>query len=487
MRFWTAIGLILVLSMTGLTYEIAAGRVLAPFFGTSLLTWTTVIATVLAGFSIGNALGGFIAERETGTALRTVRAALVATAVLAAISPTVLALVYTWGARGTGGMMLAVFIAFFPASVLISAPSPLLAKLAVEARPGREGSSLGLVLAAGSLGAILGAVLTGFVALPLVGSAATFAGCALLTLLCVPFVRAGDGAGGGLRRAAETSLAPLLLVGLLVAGSAALGPVCRYESGLSCIDVTRSGGAVNLLSDRTSQAAETVADDQAQERLVLPYTEWIWDRMAQDLGPAPAVLFIGGGGYTLPTQLLSSRPDAAAVAVEIDPLITQVVRRHLPWAGATLEKVGFDASGQTPRTGRLGVVHEDGRVYLNETGHRFDAAVMDAFSSASVPAHLVTIETFERVREVVDGPVYVNLIDRPDGLLERGTHAILTGLYDHVLSVRGPLNARGTGNVMIAASDRPLEALTMLPEGFERVQITPGRAFTDDRGWVGYR
>ena len=33
MRFWETVGLILVLSAVGLTYEIAAGRVLAPFFG----------------------------------------------------------------------------------------------------------------------------------------------------------------------------------------------------------------------------------------------------------------------------------------------------------------------------------------------------------------------------------------------------------------------------------------------------------------------
>jgi spermidine synthase len=486
-RFWTAIGLILLLSATGLTYEIAAGRVLAPFFGTSLLTWTSVIATVLAGFSIGNAIGGFIAERERGTALRNVRAALVATAVLAALSPTILALVYSWGARGTVGMLLAVFLAFFPASVLISAPSPLLAKLAVEARPGREGSSLGLVLAAGSLGAILGAVLTGFVALPLAGSAATFAGCAALVLFCVPFVRSGDGGGAGLRDAARTSFAPLLLVGVLVAGTAALGPVCRYESGLSCIDVTRSGGAVHLHSDRTRQAAERFVHEDASERLVLPYTEWIWARMTEDLGPAPTVLFIGGGGYTLPTQLLSSHPDAAAIAVEIDPLITEVVARHMPWAGGMIERASYDASAEKPQRGRLGIVHEDGRVYLNETGQRFDAAVMDAFSSASVPAHLVTLETFQRVREVVDGPVYVNLIDRPDGLLERGTHAILTSLYPHVLSVRGPLNGRGTGNVVMVASDQPLDALPTLPDAYEHAQIAPGRAFTDNRGWVGYR
>src|SRR6056297_2053623 len=94
MRFWTAIGLILVLSATGLTYEIAAGRVLAPFFGTSLLTWTAVIATVLAGFSHGNAVGGLVAERPRAKAVRQVRAALIATAVLMALSPTILGAIY---------------------------------------------------------------------------------------------------------------------------------------------------------------------------------------------------------------------------------------------------------------------------------------------------------------------------------------------------------------------------------------------------------
>jgi predicted membrane-bound spermidine synthase len=497
MRFWTAIGLIVVLSAVGLTYEIAAGRVLAPFFGTSLLTWTAVIAIVLAGFSLGNALGGFVAERERRVALRNVRAALMATAVLAALSPIVLGVLYAWGARGTEGMLLSVFLAFFPASVLISAPSPLLAKLAVEARPGREGSSLGLVLAAGSFGAIVGAVLAGFVALPLAGSAATFAGCAVAALMCVPFVRGGGASDGGKGneaggRASNTdSLVLILPVAFLVAASTAIGPVCRYESGLSCIDVAWTGGAVHLYSDRTRQAAERIARDDATNRetdnLVLPYTQWLWARMDQDLGPAPSVLFIGGGGYTLPTKLLSSRPAAHAVAVEIDPLITQVVRLHMPWAGETIERIGYDASSGAPERGRLGIVHADGRVYLNETGRQFDAAVMDAFSSGSVPAHLVTFEAFERLRDIVRGPVYVNLIDRPDGPLARGTHAILSSLYPHVLAVQGQVNLSGRANIVMVASRTPLTHLDTLPRDYEATPITPGRAFTDDRGWVGHR
>ncbi len=128
MRFWITIGLVLVLSAVGLTHEIAAGRVLAPFFG---------------------------------------------------------------------GMPVGVVLTFFPASVFVSLPSPFLAKLAVEARPGPEGSSPGLILAAGSLGAIMGAILAGFAALPLAGSTATFAACGAAVLLYMPFVRGGPPGGHG--------------------------------------------------------------------------------------------------------------------------------------------------------------------------------------------------------------------------------------------------------------------------------------------------
>lgn len=503
MRFWITIGLILVLSALGLTYEIAAGRVLAPFFGTSLLTWTAVIATILAGFSLGSALGGLVAERERHAAAGAVRKALVATAVLMALSPNVLGLIYALGARDTGGMLLAVFVAFFPASVLVSFPSPFLAKLAVEARPGREGSSLGLVLAAGSLGAIVGAILAGFVALPVVGSVATFAGCGAAALLCVPVIR-GDlpGDGGGDRNthtgrgpAQAGPKASIGVAGLVVVASLASGSVCQYESGLSCIDVVQQGRAVFLYSDRTQQAAEQRlpnADGTGQTHgLVMPYSHWIWARMDRDLGPAPAVLFIGGGGYSLPTKLLETRPAAQAVAVEIDPLVTRVVRQHLPWASEMIAQAGYDAtpgmSARPDQDKRLGLVHADGRVFLNETDQRFDAVVMDAFSSGSVPAHLATRETYERLRVLVDGPVYVNLIDMPDGPLARGIHAILGDLYPHVQTVQGPVSRRGRANIVLAASRLPLAPLETLPTGYDTVRVSPGRAFTDDRGWVGHR
>ena len=101
--------------------------------------------------------------------------------------------------------------------------------------------------------------------------------------------------------------------------------------------------------------------------------------------------------------------------------------------------------------------------------------------------HLATLETYERLHEIVDGPVYVNLIDAPGGPLARGVHAILSGLYPYVEAVQGPVSPRGRANVVLAASRTPLAPVEAPPAGYEITRIAPGRAFTDDRGWVGHR
>ena len=45
--------------------ELVAGRLIARHLGSSLYTWTSVIGVVLAGITIGNYIGGRIADRFT--------------------------------------------------------------------------------------------------------------------------------------------------------------------------------------------------------------------------------------------------------------------------------------------------------------------------------------------------------------------------------------------------------------------------------------
>jgi predicted membrane-bound spermidine synthase len=46
-----------------MTLELVAGRILAPYIGVSIFTWTSVIGVVLAGISLGNYVGGRLADR----------------------------------------------------------------------------------------------------------------------------------------------------------------------------------------------------------------------------------------------------------------------------------------------------------------------------------------------------------------------------------------------------------------------------------------
>ena len=55
--------IVFVSSACVLVLEIVAGRLLAPTIGVSLYTWTSIIGVVLAGISIGNFVGGIVADR----------------------------------------------------------------------------------------------------------------------------------------------------------------------------------------------------------------------------------------------------------------------------------------------------------------------------------------------------------------------------------------------------------------------------------------
>ena len=44
--------------------ELVCSRVLAPYFGTSNLVWTSVIGIILLSSSVGNYIGGFIADKN---------------------------------------------------------------------------------------------------------------------------------------------------------------------------------------------------------------------------------------------------------------------------------------------------------------------------------------------------------------------------------------------------------------------------------------
>lgn len=390
-------------SAGGLVVEIVAGRLVAPYVGMSLYTWTAIIAVVLAGFSIGNWWGGRLADSANSDAAASFR---VATAFAFASATTLAALILlrvlapvllTPNWPPIAGILALATCLFLAPSLCVGIVSPILTKLAIAARPDAPGRMVGRMFALGAIGSIVGTLAAGFVAIPWIGSTLTMlAVAALYAALAVAFAIQA--------RALHTmgAMFVILAPGIAFAGrglDAFVSP-CHDESAYHCIrvdDFTRTAGRPSrvLVLDHLAHGINDRDDPRLLHSSYLHFVDALTRaRFADGLREA---LVIGGGALTLPRAWLAG--DANILVAEIDPAVTRAARERL-WAG--------------PST-HLSVSHQDGRVLLQllPRAPRFDVIFGDAFQDVSIPPHLVTREFHREVaaRLAARGLYVVNVIE----------------------------------------------------------------------------
>ncbi|MBX9622506.1 MAG: fused MFS/spermidine synthase [Gemmataceae bacterium] len=150
-----------------LVLQLVASRLLAPFIGSDLYTWTSIIGVFLTGIALGNALGGRLADRYPSP--RTLAAVLVAGAVAAGwmvLFPMLLGATGGYKAVPLGPRIpLLTVVLCLPAGFALSLLTPLAIKLGLP-DVGKTGRVAGLVFALSTLGCLLGNYLTGFYLIP---------------------------------------------------------------------------------------------------------------------------------------------------------------------------------------------------------------------------------------------------------------------------------------------------------------------------------
>ena len=162
------VGLVVFLANAGLlVLQLVAGKLLSPFVGSSLSTWTVVIAAFLTGIAFGNAIGGRLADRAA-TPGRLVR--FLISGALAALwmiaFPEILERTGVYrGLELDVRIPVLAFALCFPAGFTLSLLTPMAIRICVP-DVGRAGSVSGLVFSLSTLGCLLGNYVTGFELIP---------------------------------------------------------------------------------------------------------------------------------------------------------------------------------------------------------------------------------------------------------------------------------------------------------------------------------
>jgi tetratricopeptide (TPR) repeat protein/MFS family permease len=385
-------------SACGLILEIVAARILAPEIGISLYTWTSIIGVVLAGISIGNYLGGRIADRFPSP--KTLGFILLAGGI-ASLAVLPLVSVVSSAFESVAIIPRIIFLTatlFFIPSAILGMVTPVVVRLSLKDLT-HAGNVVGKIYAISTAGAIFGVFITGFVLVQYLGTRQTILVVALVLMgMSVVF--------GSLWRIMAQSLPGFgLFAALLVFSSVggALNSNCLRESNYFCIQVTN--GVVDgrypvriLHLDRLAHSTVYLEDPTL---LMTGYENVIADLaglLARETPDLKAV-FIGGGGYTLPRYVEEVYPQSGIEVIEIDPEVTQVA---------------FEYLGLRPDT-RIVSYNEDARMAVPKLDSgRYNLVVGDAFNDLSVPYHLTTREFNDQIRALLteNGVYAINVVDK---------------------------------------------------------------------------
>ncbi len=441
--------LLVLVTITGavvLALEVLGTRVIGTQYGSSLYVWAALITVTLVCLSIGYWIGGKLADRLPHAWVLYVLVMLAGASVLLALpmrtvlGPIADALGLAWGAIASAGVL------FFLPLTLLATAGPYVIRLRARSVE-RTGSTSGAVYALSTIGSVAGALAVSLWMIPTLGTR--------LSLLVCSGALLGLGAIGLALQTRGRAAAAVLLAALPYVARGAETPLPgelhHTESPYGDLrvierDVPGRGAYRMLLVNGIMQTGMPMDIDLVGPGSILQTDSYYLELLPYfyaDLAAGRKGILIGLAGGMFPRVM--EFYDMEWTAVEIDRKVAELARAYFGYRGEIHLADGsihaVDLSRFANRESRLLADHlavggeehaeahkpagpycgraviQDGRKFLADLREKTDFIVLDAYSSDTIPFHLITREFFELVRRRLkdDGMLAINYIGHPTG------------------------------------------------------------------------
>lgn len=375
-----------------LVIEILGTRILAPFFGSTIFVWSSLLATTMGVLALAYFLGGKIIDRwpKTKVFYSFILFGGFSLMLVMKASHAVLLFSDKFGMR-FGPLVASIFLFSIPLFFL-GVASPMVIGL-ISKNLKTTGSCSGLVFAIGTVGSIFGALLSGFFLLPYFSLSFIFLafGAVLLILAFLGFIISDF----SIKKIAVYSVLFFALVGVGIfvpyyknLGAAPDAEVVYQTNGFyGSIKIVDEGDERCLVVDSFCQSCIVKNSGET----AVSYIQEM-GRIIQSRPKNSNILMLGLGGGSLAKYFSETQN---VDIVEIDPKIVDLSKKYFGFVQKANENIIFD----------------DARHFLRTNNKKYDLIAMDVFASANIPIHLVTKEYFELLKDRLssNGLLLVNI------------------------------------------------------------------------------
>ena len=389
-------------SFCSLVIEMVAGRILAPFVGVSIYTWTSIIGVILAGISIGAYIGGKLVDRFPFRKTLGWLLLLSGIAALTIIPLTNLVASYRFNLPLMIRIFIVTMVIFFLPGCILGTISPVVVRLTLK-NLDSAGNVIGKIYAVSTLGAIIGTFATGFLLISWMGTRSIILTMGIILILAALF-------SGALFKTRKAIAIFVIIAAPCIWGVYAFAfkiPLRENTYFYKESDYYTIKLMTTTSSDQKTSLKAMVLDNLIHSYVCLEdplHIEYEYERIYSDVlkwkfkkDENFKSLTIGGGGYTFPRYMEVVYPKAQIDVVEIDPEVTNIVYKHLGLSANT----------------RINSYNTDGRWFVMNCKEKYDLIFTDAYNDLSIPYHLTTKEFVAQLKSILnpDGLIMSNIID----------------------------------------------------------------------------